>query len=136
MGWFRGPKTHLIKVIWPHYMLIWSIFVCFYGQKIPMGPYLSNIWPMVTKLQMGISPGVCWIFWSSWVQMKGLRVILLLCQSWISNSFWFQSYGAKRPWSTGLIIVLYIVWELKGEKNTSKMEKMTKVIITMKFGMV
>ena len=51
-------------------MLICSIYTCFYGQKMPVGPYLSNIWPVVTKLQTRISPGLRWIFWSSWVQMK------------------------------------------------------------------
>ena len=51
-------------------MLICSINICFYGQKMSTGPYLSYLWPVVTNLQTGKYSGLGWIFWSSWVQMK------------------------------------------------------------------
>ena len=94
-------KTHLTKVIWPQYMLICSIHLYFCGKFCTRVNiyHISNIYEPGPS-EMGIYSGLCWIFESSWVQMKGLGVYYHCAQADFLTYFCPRAMGPS-PWSTG-----------------------------------
>ena len=69
--------------------------------------------------------------------MKGLGVYYHCAKAEFVTLFGPRAMGPSPPEAQGLIIVLYNIWgSWRGESIPPKMKKMTKLMITMKFGMV
>ena len=69
--------------------------------------------------------------------MKGLGVYYHCAKAEFVTLFGPRAMGPSPPEAQGLIIVLYNIWgSWRGEKIPPKLKEMTKVMITMKLGMV
>ena len=69
--------------------------------------------------------------------MKGLGVYYHCAKAELVTNFGPRAMGPIPPEVQGLIIVLYNIWgSWRGERIPPKMKQMTKVMITMKLGMV
>jgi hypothetical protein len=133
----NGHKTHLTKVIWPQYILICSIHLYFVANFAHRSIFIMYQIYMNQDLQMGIYSGLCWIFLSCWVQMKGLGVYYHCAQADFVTNSCPRAMGPSPPEAQGLIILLYNIWgSWGGPKITQWMKKMTKAIKTMKLIMV